>query len=84
MKIRIKSEERNFFFAFPTKLLCSKMVVRIVNHFGRKYAAEQIAALPPEALDRLCAELRRIKDRHGSWELADIESADGETIQVTL
>ena len=32
----------------------------------------------------ICEELRRIMKKHGSWELVDFQSADGEKIRITL
>ena len=40
--------------------------------------------ISPEALTALFAEFRRIKKKHGSWELVDIESADGGLVKVIL
>ena len=84
MKIRIKWDEANLNLVFPTRLLIGKTVVKIANTIGRKYAAEALEGIPPEALELLCAELRRIKKKHGAWELVDVESADGDIVQVIL
>ena len=59
MKIDIESREHNLHLRFPTRLLCSKMIVRIADRLGRKYAAEHMKNIPPEALEKLCAELRK-------------------------
>ena len=84
MKIDIESREHNLHLRFPTRLLCSKMIVRIADRLGRKYAAEQMKSIPPEALEKLCAELRRTKDRYGKWDLVDVEAADGEKVKIVL
>ena len=41
-------------------------------------------AISSDALDALFAELRRIKDRYGEWELVDIESSNGEKVKIIL
>lgn len=84
MRIRIKSEEHNINLVFPTRLLVGKTAVRIANRIGRRYAAEVIEKLPPEALEAICAELRRVKDVYGKWDLVDIQSADGDEIKIIL
>ena len=84
MKIQVKAAGRNFTVPIPTGLIFSKATVWIANHFGRKYAGDAMKDIPPEAMDALFAELRRIKKKHGTWELADIESAGGEHVTVVL
>ena len=84
MKIRIKSSEVNMNLMLPTRLLFGKTVVKIANTIGRRYAAEALESIPPEALEILCAELRRIKKQHGSWELVDVETADGDIVKIAL
>lgn len=84
MKILIKDREHDLKLIFPTALIFSKGTVWLANHFGRKYAADALKDIPPEALDKLFAEFRRIKKKHGSWELVDVESSSGERVKITL
>lgn len=84
MRIRIKGDGHNFCLCFPTRLIFSKTVLRLANHFGRRYAGEAMATIPPGALDALFAEFRRIKKAHGSWELVDVQSSDGDSVQIIL
>lgn len=84
MRIEIKDGVRNLTLLLPTTLLFSSGTAWLANTVGRKYAAEEMKDIPPEALNALFAELRRIKKRHGSWELVDVESADGEKVKITL
>ena len=84
MKIRIKSSEVNMNLVLPTRLLFGKTVVKLANTIGRRYAAEALEGISPEALELLCAELRRIKKKHGSWDLVDVQSADGDIVQIVL
>lgn len=78
MKIQIKDADHNFHLTLPTKLIFSKFVLRMVlKHSGVK-------GLSPEGTDRLIAELKRIKKRHGAWELVQVQSADGENVTITL
>ena len=40
--------------------------------------------LPEDTVYALCAELRRIKKAHGSWELVNVQSSDGDSVQIIL
>lgn len=84
MKIQIRSGEHSFTIPLPTNLVFSKGAVRLANHFGRKYAEDAMKDISPEAMDAICAELRRIKKARGSWELVDVKSAGGESVRIVL
>lgn len=84
MKIQVKGGGHNIKLLFPTGLVFGKGTVWLANHFGRRYAEDVMKDIPPEALDVLFAEFRRIKKTHGSWELVDVESSSGERVKVIL
>lgn len=84
MRIRIQSEDREFRFWLPTMLVFSRGFAWLGKRYGLKYAGSAMENIPPEAIDALFAEFRRIKKKHGSWELVDIESADGSKVLVIL
>lgn len=84
MKIEVRGGRHNIILMLPTGLAFGKGMVWLAKRFGKKYAADALKDIPPEALDALFAEFRRIKKKHGSWELADIESASGERVKITL
>ena len=99
MKIRIKSVGRSFSVAVPTGLIFSKASIWLYLKLARKYysAAEKyipensemmaeklLNKLPDEKLYALCGELRRIKRKHGSWELVNVESSNGDSVKVNL
>lgn len=83
MKIRIRSDEKNFTILLPTRLLFSKTVLKFGLRMGRKYSA-QVPDIPPQMLEALCDEIKRIKKKHGVWELVDVQSGDGEIVQIIL
>ncbi|MDD6201280.1 MAG: hypothetical protein PUB93_08475 [Firmicutes bacterium] len=83
MKVSIRSRERSLHIAVPTRMLFSKSFLKFGLKMGKKYS-DQVPDIPPEAVDTLCDEIRRIKRKRGSWLLADIQSADGENIRVIL
>ena len=84
MKIRIRDCDMGFTILLPTNLVFSKPVQYLANHTARKYAPEAMKGISPQAMDALFAEIRRIKKKYGSWELVEVRSSDGETIQITL
>ena len=84
MKIRIKDGGRNLTLLLPTALLFSRGTAWLANTVGRKYAGEVMKHIPPESVNALFAELRRVKKKHGSWELVEAVSADGNRVNIVL
>lgn len=84
MKIRIRSDEANLSLWLPTNLIFSKPVALLGGTVGKKYAGDAMKNLSTKDLDRLFAEFRRIKRTHGTWDLVEIESADGDIVHITL
>ena len=99
MKIRIKSAGRSFSVAVPTSLIFSKASVWLYLRLARKYysaaakyipensemmAEKLLDTMPDEKLFALCRELRRIKRKHGSWELVNVESSNADSVKVNL
>lgn len=86
MKIQIQENEagHGLNIVLPTRMLFSKPVLRLINGTGRKYASGAFENIPPQAMEAIFAELRRIKEKYGSWELVDIRSADGEIVKIVL
>lgn len=84
MKIQIRSEGIGLTLYLPTNLLFSRGTVWLANHLGRKYAGPALDTIPPQALEALFTELRRIKKKHGHWDLVEVASADGEYVCIRL
>ncbi len=84
MKIQIRNKEFGFFIPLPTNLIFSKGMAYLSCGIGRKYAGDAMKDISPEAMAKLFAEFRRIKKKHGSWELVKVESADGQSVHITL
>jgi len=84
MRIRVRSKDTNINIPIPTRLIFSKGTAWLANHFGRKYAGDALKDIPPEAMEKIFGEFRRMKrlDRH--WQLVEIDTADGEHIEITL
>lgn len=84
MRIRVISGKYNIHLIVPTGLVFSKATLWVVNKAARKHAPDAMKDIPPDAMDALFAELRRIKRRYGKWELVEVESADGDQVLVRL
>lgn len=99
MKIRIKTEDHSFSISIPTGLIFSKPSVWLYLKLARKYSSRMeqyipedaeksvdniLMNLPEEAVYALCDEIRRIKKKHGSWELVNVESSDGDKVNIIL
>ncbi len=84
MRIRIRDKGMGFSLIIPTNLFFSRPVQYLSNHTARKYAPEAMNNISPEAMDALFSEIRRIKRRYGHWELVEVDSADGEYVQIIL
>ena len=83
MTIKVHSDDTNISLWLPTRLLFSKTILCLGLRIGQRYV-EQIPNIPPEAVGALCKEIRRIKRTRGSWELLNVETSDGDLIQITL
>ena len=84
MKIHICSEGRDMKIVLPTNLVFSSFVANLGNTLGRKYAGDAMKDISSDELGRLFRELRRIKRKYGAWELVEVNSADGERVQIIL
>jgi len=84
MKIRIREENRNFTLLLPTNLVFSQFSLWLINGVARKHAPDAMAMVPEEGMDALWTEMRRIKKKYGSWNLMEVESSDGEYVNITL
>ncbi len=84
MKIIVTSGTHNIRIGIPTILLFNRPMVWLGLKMGRKYASEKIDMIPREAAYALCAEIRRIKKKHGSWELVDVIASDGSKVKIII
>ena len=84
MRIQIKSGISRLNVWLPTGLVFGKITVRLANTIGRRYAADAMKNISPEALEALFGELSRVKKIHGKWELVDIQSSNGDMVKIVL
>lgn len=82
MKITVNGNGQNINLSLPTNLIFSKTVLKLVLKNNRH--ASKLERIPPHAVDALVDELRRVKKVYGTWDLVEVDSADGEHIKITL
>lgn len=84
MKIHVKSGEHNIRLWFPTGLVFNPLVAQLVR-YGLRNAPDSGGNISPDAIAALFAEFRRIKKKHGKWELVDMVRENGaEVVKILL
>ena len=83
MKIQLQGKERSLQLALPTGLIFSRFSLRLLLK-SVEINGCRLNGLSPEAADRLAREIKRIRKKHGSWELVEVETANAENIRVSL
>lgn len=96
MRIIVKGNGNNLNIPIPTGLIFSKASawtwLKLARRTAGEYMPEKLNqkadvcfdSLSDEAVYALCAELMRIKRKHGSWDLVEVESADGNHVLIRL
>lgn len=84
MKIIVRSQEHDIRLGIPTSWIFSRGSAFLAEKLGRKYAPESMVDIPPDTIPILCAELRKIKKKYGTYELVEMETAGGEYVKITL
>ena len=99
MRVRVEVGGRKFRVGLPTRVIFSRPAVWLSMKLAgkgmlhaRRYMPEDVdisvgnmmESLPEEAVYALCDELRRIKRRHGSWQLVEVETSDGTKVNIVL
>ena len=82
MKISVIKDGRHMDLLIPMGLLCNGFVLRLLLK-----SMDRAAVLPPlsgDAVRKIMMELRRIQKKYGSWDLIDVQSADGERVHIRL
>lgn len=80
MKIQIRNGDREQVITLPTRMVLNRFVLQLALK-NRKMDLNGFSA---DAASAVLAELERVKARYGSWELVEVDSADGERVTITL
>lgn len=84
MKIRIRSEERNLYIWFPTRLLLNGLTAQIADKATQKYVPREIWPLKPGDLPLLVKEINKVRRFHRGMPLVEVEEADGGKVEIYL
>lgn len=84
MRIQVKGEGRDIKICLPTALVFNGITAEIAAYSIKKHAPDRVNNLSPKQMRALFSEFRRIKDKYGTWTLADVQSSDGEIVKIIL
>ena len=68
---------------FPNWMVFNPVMIQLWLNTGKNYT-DKVPDIPPETIDAMCKELRRIKKRYSTWELVRVESVEGPSVIITL
>ena len=81
MKIKIKTEKLNLFFAVPTVLVFSDiglLFMKICDKYG------DFKGVTFKDMRNIRKTIRRIRKKHKNWNLVEVDSTDGTCVRVKL
>jgi len=84
VRIKIKSDDKNINLYFPTRLLLNKLTARIAANAINSNSETNNLKLSAKDLEKIFAEINRIKRKYPKLELVNVESASGETVVISL
>ena len=68
----------------PNAVLFSPTVLNFSLWLGDRFSRHSTPEIPPETVKKLCTAIKDYRKQFGSWELVHVESADGNTIIITI
>lgn len=84
MRINVTDGERSICIPLPTSLIFSDLTAYIGTKAIEKYVPERARYFNDYQLKALFRAIRQIKRQRGSWVLVDVQSADGQTVKITI
>ena len=73
--------KKNMFIWIPNCFVLNSTALKIAK---KQPGGQHIPDIPKEFLPKLRKAIRQVKKIHKNWVLVDVESADGEKVQVKL
>lgn len=80
MYIRIKSGDTNLNLHLPTGLVLNRMTAGLVSNLLK----QNDVVLSKKQIVGFAQELKACKKRFGSWNLVQIQSAEGDQVEIRL
>lgn len=82
MKVIVRTEKKNVSLRLPGWLVYGRLSSRIANAAIAKHAPD--CGVSPQMLGEIMTALRDFSRTHPHWELVNIQTHDGERIEITL
>ena len=84
MKIKVKDADKNIKIIFPTCLLLNRLTAFAAPKFLHKKLKSHGIEITSAQAVKLIKTLKRFRRRHKNWKLVEVNSADGEHIEIRL
>ena len=80
MKITVRSDEVNLCIPFPTGLVFNDLTAAIAP----KFLEQNGITITAKQARKVIRAMRKFKRRHRDWVLVEVQSADGDYVEVKL
>lgn len=85
MKICIHSSAgQDMTIPVPNAMLFNPTLLGLWCKFGVSRSGHGMPEIPAESVQAICCALKNYAKIHGSWELVRVESANGDTVVITI
>ena len=68
----------------PNAMLFTPTVLNFGLWLGDRFSHRATPKIPPETVKKVCAAIKDYRKSAGPWELVHVESADGNTVIITI
>ena len=68
----------------PNAILFSPKLLNWELQISGLSSSHTIPEIPPETVKKACAAIKEYRKDHGPWEIVRVESADGQTVIITV
>lgn len=80
MRITVRSEEANLRIPIPTALIFNDLTAAIAPRFMSQYGLN----ITGRQARKLVRAMKKFKRRHRDWILVEVQSADGDYVEIKL
>ena len=84
MKITVHNSNKDVNIALPNSMLFSPTLLNLLIQFGISWSEHKQIQFPPEAARQICGILKEYSKQHGPLELVRVDSANGDTVIITI
>ena len=84
MKIKVKDADKNIKIIFPTCLVLNRLAALAAPKFLNKKLKRHGIEITSAQSVKFVKTVNRFRRRHKNWKLVEVNSADGEHIEIRL